>query len=224
MINDSHRFKFRESRDPGSPIDPTISCNQCGGSIPLAALECLFCGTKHDPDLSKLKYETTTEKSGLQCSDCKVELESLDLGVGDKFIVERCGECYGMFLEKLELEEILKWSDSYASEADTLRLAELLECPDRARGQFQYRHCPVCAKLMTRKNFGRRSGVILDTCHVHGTWLDAGELNQLMKWARAGGKNSQCYIEDSKSRQEINRLKNKLEAEKLKHVDRYRLF
>lgn len=224
MINDSPYSKFKEVRDTKAPIDSTIFCNQCGGSIPVAAIECMYCGTKHDPDLSKLKYETETTKSGLQCSDCEVELESLDLGVGAKFIVERCGECYGMYLEKLELEEILKWADCYASEADNLRLAELLSCPDRARGQFNYRQCPVCDKLMTRKNFGRRSGVILDTCHAHGTWLDAGELNQLMKWAQAGGKHSQCYIEDSKVRNEMKRIKNALEAEKLKHVDRHRLF
>lgn len=29
---------------------------------------------------------------------------------------------------------------------------------------------------MQRANFQKRSGVIIDRCHAHGTWLDADEL------------------------------------------------
>jgi Zn-finger nucleic acid-binding protein len=41
---------------------------------------------------------------------------------------------------------------------------------------------------MHRKSYGARAGVVVDRCRLHGVWLDGGELNQLLKWAGAGGR------------------------------------
>ena len=40
---------------------------------------------------------------------------------------------------------------------------------------------------MQRKNFRRTSGVIIDCCHTHGTWLDADELEQIAGFILSGG-------------------------------------
>jgi len=40
---------------------------------------------------------------------------------------------------------------------------------------------------MNRVNFGRKSGVVVDVCKVHGTWFDAGELTQAVEWVASGG-------------------------------------
>ena len=40
---------------------------------------------------------------------------------------------------------------------------------------------------MHRRNFGRKSGVVVDTCGAHGVWFDAGELDGVLAWLRAGG-------------------------------------
>ena len=40
---------------------------------------------------------------------------------------------------------------------------------------------------MQRKNFGRRSGVILDWCGSHGTWLDADEMGDVAAFVLEGG-------------------------------------
>jgi len=39
---------------------------------------------------------------------------------------------------------------------------------------------------MNRHNFQRRSGVIIDVCKAHGTWLDADELEQIGGFIRSG--------------------------------------
>ena len=41
---------------------------------------------------------------------------------------------------------------------------------------------------MTRRNYGRDSGVILDMCREHGIWFDAEELARILVWIRAGGQ------------------------------------
>lgn len=60
--------------------------------------------------------------------------------------------------------------------------------PRNEAGVFRYKPCPRCGELMNRRLFGKRSGVILDRCRDHGSWIDAGELRQLMEWTRAGGR------------------------------------
>ena len=41
---------------------------------------------------------------------------------------------------------------------------------------------------MNSQNLGRRSGVLVDLCRVHGIWLDGGELRKVCEWWRAGGE------------------------------------
>jgi hypothetical protein len=40
---------------------------------------------------------------------------------------------------------------------------------------------------MQRCNFRRKSGVIIDRCHDHGTWLDSDELEQIAGFILSGG-------------------------------------
>lgn len=51
-----------------------------------------------------------------------------------------------------------------------------------------YRRCPECRRFMNRRNYGRRSGVVVDTCKEHGMWFDARELEDVLRWVRAGGE------------------------------------
>jgi len=59
-------------------------------------------------------------------------------------------------------------------------------CPVAA-GKVAYRKCPICGDLMQRKNFGKRSGVIVDWCGEHGVWLDADELESIATFISRGG-------------------------------------
>lgn len=40
---------------------------------------------------------------------------------------------------------------------------------------------------MNRKNYGGRSGIIIDWCGPHGTWLDADELEEIATYIAEGG-------------------------------------
>jgi Zn-finger nucleic acid-binding protein len=40
---------------------------------------------------------------------------------------------------------------------------------------------------MNRVNFGKRSGIVLDSCASHGTWFDADELRRVVEFVRDGG-------------------------------------
>ena len=40
---------------------------------------------------------------------------------------------------------------------------------------------------MTRRHYGRGSGVIIDVCREHGVWFDPDELPRILAWVRSGG-------------------------------------
>jgi len=50
-----------------------------------------------------------------------------------------------------------------------------------------YRHCPECGGRMQRKNFGNRSGVVVDWCGAHGTWLGSHEMEDIAAFVLEGG-------------------------------------
>lgn len=40
---------------------------------------------------------------------------------------------------------------------------------------------------MTRKRIAGKHGATVDVCRAHGLWFDAGELERILTWVRAGG-------------------------------------
>ena len=53
--------------------------------------------------------------------------------------------------------------------------------------KWSYRKCPVCSAMMQRRNYARRSGVIIDVCREHGIWFDDNQLQQILAWIKQGG-------------------------------------
>ena len=56
---------------------------------------------------------------------------------------------------------------------------------------------------MQRKNFRKSSGVILDVCGAHGTWLDADELEQIAGFILSGGTTSPLLQESASSEKKL---------------------
>ena len=71
-----------------------------------------------------------------------------------------------------------------------------------AAQKVQYRKCPECQGFMQRRNFRKSSGVIIDRCHQHGTWLDADELEQIAGFILSGGRPSPTLSTPPASQQE----------------------
>jgi Zn-finger nucleic acid-binding protein len=164
------------------------NCVNCGAPLPPAATRCNYCRTAVDVDLKGLHYNTVhVPSSPRSCPRCCRPLQTINLSAQSQFLIERCEQCLGLFFDPGELQALLDGSAATVFQVDFAALNSL-------KGQLRhdaypvgYIKCPVCSTLMNRVNFGAGSGVIVDTCKGHGLWLDAGELRQLMAWAKAGG-------------------------------------
>ena len=167
-----------------------IRCQNC--SAPLSGFKgaCEYCGSYNNVDRDLLmRTPLSSGDSPLACPACGSGMRNLELGKdGDKpLCADQCATCYGLFFPFFKLDVVLNDLARFGFLKDLPRLQDLARnAPVEAK--VTYRKCPVCAKIMNRINFGRRSGVVTDQCHGHGIWLDAGELQRLVEWKNAGGK------------------------------------
>jgi Zn-finger nucleic acid-binding protein len=161
-------------------------CPQCMARISDRARFCHHCAT---PILPQGKAGRPTD---LECPVCGKThaLNSRKLGKQAIAILE-CPACAGLWLGRQAFERIAERARTTASGDDPLLTAasptDLRAARTRQRGAL-YRRCPECRQMMHRRNFGRRSGVIVDTCKEHGLWFDADELERILRWIREGGE------------------------------------
>ena len=113
-----------------------------------------------------------------------------------------CDRCAGLWLGRAAFDQLARQASVDAQQTDpflkSLTTASETAEPRKQRGPI-YRHCPVCDQMMNRRNYGKRSGVIVDVCRNHGMWFDADELPQILAWIRDGGmiRSQQADVEDA---------------------------
>ncbi|MGE5177775.1 MAG: zf-TFIIB domain-containing protein [Bacteroidota bacterium] len=160
---------------PSGPV-----CPECYAQNPESARFCVACG------LAFLPQPIRTRTSSLQCPVCAdATLASRNLG---GIWVDECPSCLGLWTPGDVMDRLI----------DRIRVrlqAQGATAPDAAhherrskwQPEFTYRKCPECGVMMQRRNFGRRSGVVVDWCASHGTWLDAHELEDIADFVIQGG-------------------------------------
>jgi len=192
------------------------NCKNCGAVLTGTLLVCDYCRTRQDVDLSVV-HRFTVEKpqSERLCPRCHVFLQTVDLRLGEKFLIERCEGCLGLFFDPGELEAFLEKVVTNVHAIDSQRLNEVQNVKRSHEYPVTYIDCPVCRKLMNRINLGSRSGVIADQCRDHGLWLDGGELRQILEWTKAGGGLLQKQKELEIARLELEQEKKKLQFSKI---------
>jgi Zn-finger nucleic acid-binding protein len=185
------------------------NCKNCGAALTGTLLVCSYCNTRQDVDLSVV-HRFTVEKpqSERLCPRCHIFLQTIDLQLEEKFLIERCERCLGLFFDPGELEAFFVTN---VHAIDRQRLDEVQNVKRSRDYPVTYIDCPVCRKLMNRINFASRSGVIADQCRDHGLWLDGGELRQILEWVKAGGKLMQKQKELELAKLELEQEKKNLQ-------------
>jgi Zn-finger nucleic acid-binding protein len=180
-----------------------MNCASCGAPLPVKTTICRYCNTRNDIDLNALQNKDCIH-SDRTCPRCNIKLTSISLTIEHLFTIERCTECLGLFFDVGELEPLLEKISGKAYEINLTVINTIINESFHKDFPVMYLKCPVCKKLMNRINYGKKSGVIIDKCSVHGLWLDAGELRHLQEWTSAGGQIlDQRAKEEKKHRDEL---------------------
>ena len=168
----------------------TVACPTCFALMFEGAAFCSKCGAARARDESR-------EETG-RCPGCAGDLRRVDVG---RTILLECGDCDGAWLDAAPFEALC--ADEEAQSAVLHRYAGRGQV---AKAAVKYRKCVRCGKMMNRINFARLSGTIVDVCSGHGTFLDAGELHQIVSFIRAGGMDLARKRQLDELREERQRL------------------
>lgn len=130
--------------------------------------------------------------------------------------------CGGLMVEKGSEDRLLK--DRAAWPEVRAFCAALEEAASRAVDgrAVVYMNCPGCGGPMHRKNFGRVSGVLVDSCPSCGTWFDPGELTAALDFLEGDGEarrekfeaNERAYAEEQR------RVMRRIQARTPRHYGR----
>ncbi|MCA9706558.1 MAG: zf-TFIIB domain-containing protein [Myxococcales bacterium] len=120
--------------------------------------------------------------------------------------VHGCRRCGGVWVDRDTLERMIEtaaaqsMSDGWSPSVKRRTLS--------MRPPVVYRACAVCSNTMNRRNFARISGVIVDECREHGTFFDAGELEDVLAFVRSGG----MLLARRREQEELDRERRRAEA------------
>jgi Zn-finger nucleic acid-binding protein len=122
--------------------------------------------------------------------------------VGDLDRLE-CDACDGTWIEADAFERLRA---SHESQAAVLHGGPAGQRSAVSPQPTTYRPCLRCGTMMNRLNFGRRSGAVIDVCRGHGTFLDRGELHQVVRFIHDGGLDRARRADIEELREEQRRL------------------
>lgn len=160
-------------------------CPRCTARISDSARFCHGCGMTISPQASA---GTPTEFDCPACGD-QHKLQSRRLDERELSVLE-CGSCAGLWVPNEVFQRLASNAEevrtAVAALGDNGSTTPIAIQPIEIERRL-YRPCSICGSLMHRRNYGRKSGVIVDTCREHGVWFDEGELAQILRWLQAGG-------------------------------------
>jgi Zn-finger nucleic acid-binding protein len=174
-----------------------VSCPFCFNLLFDGAAFCPHCGT------ARSRADVADQQS-TPCPACKGAMQWVKLGTTDLL---ECHACDGTWLEASAFERLCADRESQAGMLNQAPPLKTTSATGRKPPeQIHYRPCPRCGKLMNRMNFGRLSGTVVDVCKGHGTFLDRGELHQVVRFILEGGFDRVRRIEREELIEEQRRL------------------
>jgi Zn-finger nucleic acid-binding protein len=187
-------------------------CGSCGALLEEGAVTCAYCRARvtREGELSLLCPECWARNhpqsrfctgcgvafrphpmpaavgEGVSCARCSVPMTPRAIG---GVTIQECAQCNGIWVPGTSFDDLV----TRAIEAwKASEEGAIVPAPRRTGGnpvteRVEYRKCPDCGKMMSRRNYRRTSGVIIDRCHDHGTWLDSDELERIAGFILSGG-------------------------------------
>jgi Zn-finger nucleic acid-binding protein len=163
-------------------------CPECMTRVSHRARFCHDCGSP----LLFTQAEAAAD-GGSPCPACGGDhrLTSRPLGE-ERIALAECRRCGGLWVERGVFETLVVRARQGKVAELGPEIPEAPEIPAREEAAAEtsvplYRPCAVCGALMNRRNYERKSGVIVDVCRDHGIWFDLDELSRLLRWIHAGG-------------------------------------
>lgn len=170
----------------------SLICPECYARNLEDARFCLGCGVAFDPQTNP------SERSELRCPCCERWMTTREVGGLE---IQECPQCHGLWAEGSRFEALVERATKAVRESAKQgeTIAPRVDGDNPASSAVEYRRCPACDEMMRRMNYQKRSGVIIDQCNTHGTWLDAHELERIAGFVLSGRAAKVAHLDAAES-------------------------
>jgi len=212
--SDSHTCQYCGSEIVREPGDHSLICPECYARCAGDSRFCTACGVGFRPEPVKLGGHE------LPCPTCSTLMPPRRLG---GVAVNECLACNGLWAPGDSFDLLVGRAIQSRQQADPAKLHALkprVTGSNPARQGVRYRNCPECDGYMARRNYRKRSGIIIDSCAQHGIWLDADELEQIAGFILSGAAGDRIEpdsADERKKRAAAAVSLAQLEGERAKH-------
>jgi len=172
----------------------SLICPECYARSAYGSRFCTACGVGFQPEQVKI------EGHELPCPACSTLMPPRQVG---GVAVNECLSCHGLWAPGESFDLLVGRAleaRQQASPAELYALKPRVTGSNPARQGVQYRNCPECDRQMARRNYRKKSGVIIDRCSDHGVWLDADELEQIAGFILSGAAGERIEPESADER------------------------
>jgi len=162
-------------------------CPVCASRIGDSQRYCHSCGTLIAPEA------LAGGPTNLACPACRPPRKLASRRIAEAtttLAMLECGGCAGIWLGHRTFDSLQERAQREVAPESFARLPGPARSANRSApspAKLTYRPCPVCQKLMLRRNFALTSGIVVDVCGADGLWFDAEELDGILEWIRGGG-------------------------------------
>ncbi|MEZ4268295.1 MAG: zf-TFIIB domain-containing protein [Myxococcota bacterium] len=194
----------RIARFIGAMMDPDLTARPSSALVALDALDRIMgSGPLTTPGTRIPRPVTQSGASGVRCPDCRTPTEPRLVGP-QQVELDVCPSCNGLWLQPDELGALTQ--RPLFDRPNLAEISRAVRAMARLPDRVVYRQCPMCSNMMTRRNFGEVSGVIVDECQSHGMWLDEGELDAIKRFVAVGGLDLAASRSDERYRAATRRI------------------
>ncbi len=218
VISDTLRCRCGETLENRelTPVDAEIHrCGACGALVVANVSDCSYCGSEivEEGDLSLICPECFARNADasrfctacgvafrpeplcidgheLPCPACDASMPPTQVaGIG----LNECRQCNGLWVPGDHFDALVRRATEtrrHSEESGEAATAPRMQGGNPLESAVRYRKCPECQAFMHRRNYLRSSGVVIDVCHEHGTWLDADELEKIAGFIVSGARTS----------------------------------
>jgi Zn-finger nucleic acid-binding protein len=178
-----------------------VRCPRCFAVAFQGARFCRKCGASLANPARALPEGAESDRQCPRCANNGRKSQLVANLVGDT-LIDQCHDCGGIWIDQDAFDRLTSESASRQSALSALgvfpppKLASVGKRPPVA-----YLRCPDCDQIMNRRNFARRSGVIIDVCRAHGIWFDHEELTRVLHFVKTGGLEKAKQEEDEERRE-----------------------
>ncbi len=158
-----------------------LRCPRCGGEFDGCDNRCPYC-------LEGVRFAglgLAAKETNLPCPRCAEEARLYEVEYRG-ILIDVCVRCEGSWYDIGELDALVQTTREDASSGSFQPSKPPVprnEAFEESAVNPVYIRCPHCQRIMDRRNFERRSGILVDLCLEHGVWLDGGEIQRIRAWA-----------------------------------------